>query len=108
MTIRRHTWLVISAIAVAPGCGVLINAVPAIPGSGVSKEESRPVEAFHGLEAGSTLQVTVAVTPGAKPSLKISGDENLVPLIESVVRDGTLILRVKENANLRPNLPPSD
>ncbi len=51
------------------------------------------------------IQVTVAVTPGAKPSLKIQGDDNLVPLIESVVRDGTLIVRIKDNSTISPKLP---
>jgi len=78
---------------------------PAIPGSGVAKEETRAALAFHALDVGNTIQVTATITQGAKPGLKISGDDNLVPLIESVVRDGTLILQVKDNSNLSPKLP---
>jgi Putative auto-transporter adhesin, head GIN domain len=94
------------ALSIAPGCTqVLRLASPAIEGSGVAKEETRPVEAFHAVEAGNALQVTVAVTQGAKPGLKLSGDDNLVPLVESLVRDGTLVLRFKGDSNIRTKLP---
>jgi Putative auto-transporter adhesin, head GIN domain len=106
MTMRRRTWIVASALSVASGCnGSFLRGIPAIQGSGIAKEETRPVEAFHAIEAENALQVTVAVTQGAKSSLKISGDDNLVPLVESVVRDGKLILRIKDNSNIRTKTP---
>jgi hypothetical protein len=107
MTMRWRTWIVVSALFVAPGCNgtFLVKMAPAIRGSGVSMEETRPVEAFHALEAGSALQVTIAVTKDAKPGLKISGDDNLVPLVESEIRDGTLILRIKADSSISPKLP---
>ena len=62
-------------------------------------------DAFHALEAGNALQVKVLVNSGAKPSVKISGDDNLVPLVESFVRDGRLILRLQDNTSISPKLP---
>jgi hypothetical protein len=107
MTIRWRALNVVSAISVASGCNgsFLVKMAPAIQGSGVAKEETRAVLAFHALEAGNALQVTVAVTKGAEPGLKISGDDNLVPLVESVIRDGTLVLRIKDGSNIRTKLP---
>jgi Putative auto-transporter adhesin, head GIN domain len=107
MTMRWRTWIVVSALSVAPGCNgtFLVKMAPAIRGSGIAKEETRPVEAFHALEAGNALQVTVAVTKDAKAGLKISGDDNLVPLVESEVRDGALILRIKADSNISTKLP---
>jgi hypothetical protein len=106
MTMRRRNWLVVSALSVAAGCkGSFTLGTPALQGSGVAKDETRPVEAFHALEAENALQVNLVVTQGAKPSLKISGDDNLVPLVESVVRDGKLILGMKEDTNIRTKLP---
>ncbi len=103
---RRRTWLLVSALSVASGCNARFTiGTPALQGSRVAKDETRPVEAFHALEAENALQVTLVVTPGAKPSLKVSGDDNLVPLVESVVRDGKLILGIKENTNIRTKLP---
>ena len=106
VAMRVSAGIVLSAIGVATGChGNFLIGAPAIAGSGVSKEETRAVDAFHALEAGNAVQVNVTVTPGAKPSLKISGDDNLVPLIESVSRDGTLILRLKDNSSISTKLP---
>jgi hypothetical protein len=103
---RFSAGIVSFGIAVTSGCNALVQIVgPAIPGSGVAKEETRAVDAFHAVDAGNALQVTVTITQGAKPTLKISGDDNLVPLIESVVRDGSLILKVKDNSNISPKVP---
>jgi len=103
---RLSAGIVFLAVSLASGCNASFNILaPGIPGSGVAKEETRLVEAFHALEAGNALQVVVLVNPGAKPSLKISGDDNLVPLVESVIRDGTLILRLKDNSSISPKLP---
>ncbi len=103
---RLNAGIVFLAVGFAPGCNPSVMfGVAGIPGSGVAKEEARAVDAFHAIDAGSALQVTVLVTPGAKPTGKINGDDNLVPLIESVVRDGTLILRLKDNSSISPKLP---
>jgi hypothetical protein len=106
IAMRLSAGIVLSAIGIAAGCqGNFLIGPPPIAGSGVSKEETRPVDAFHSLEAGNALQVNVTVTPGAKPSLKISGDDNLVPFVESVIRDGRLILRIKPNSSISPKVP---
>jgi Putative auto-transporter adhesin, head GIN domain len=103
---RWRVWIAFSALAIAPGCNgiFLARMTPAIQGSGVAKEESRPVEAFHALEAGSTLEVSIEVKKDARPALTIKGDDNIVPLVESVIEDGKLILRIKNNANIRPKV----
>ena len=103
---RRREWIALSALAIASGCNgnFLARMASAIQGSGVAKEESRPVEAFHALEVRSTLEVSIEVKKDAKPSLTIKGDDNIVPLVESVIKDGKLILRIKENANIRPKV----
>jgi hypothetical protein len=38
-------------------------------------------------------------------SLVIEAEDNLLPLLESEVRDGVLYLGIKENANIRPTKP---
>ena len=99
--------IVVSALAIATGCNgrSLLQDGPAIEGSGVAAEENRPVESFHALKAGNALQVTVALSKDAKPGLKISGDDNLVPLVESTLSEGTLTLRIKDDLNTTPKLP---
>jgi hypothetical protein len=99
--------MIVSVLSAASGCSgsFLVKMSPAIRGSGIAKEETRPVEAFHAIEVGNALHVKVVVTKDAKPGLKISGDDNLVPLVESVIRDGALVLRIKDDSNISTKRP---
>ena len=79
---RVSAGIVLFNLGVALGCnGNFSIGPPPIVGSGVSKEEKCAVDAFHAIEAGNAVSVNVTVTPGAKPSLKISGDDNLLPFL---------------------------
>jgi Putative auto-transporter adhesin, head GIN domain len=103
---RSRAGFVLFAAAAAVGCqGKFLIGPPPIAGSGVSKEETRAVAAFHSLEADNALQVIVTVTTGVKPGVKISGDDNLVPFVESFVEDGQLVLRLEDNSSISPKLP---
>jgi hypothetical protein len=103
---RFSAGIAVLAVGFAAGCDAsFLIGGPSIAGSGVAKDENRTVDPFHAVDAGNAIQVTIAVTPGAKPSLRIRGDDNLVPLIESAVRDGKLILRLKDNSSISPKLP---
>ena len=106
MAMRTRLGSLLFAVSAAVGCdGNFLIGPPAIAGSGVSKEETRAVDAFHSLEAGNALQVNVTVTRGAKPGVNIKGDDNLVPFVESFVEDGKLVLRLKANSSISPKLP---
>jgi hypothetical protein len=59
-----------------------------VRGSGVRAEEDRPVAAFHAIELGTCAAVLVKV--GEAPSLHLSGDDNLLPLVKTRVDDGVL------------------
>lgn len=59
-------------------------------GSGVRIEEQRTVEAFHAVQLETAAHVHVRV--GEAPSLSISGDDNVVPKVETRVRGGTLVI----------------
>jgi hypothetical protein len=103
---RSRAGIVLFATAVAVGCkGNFSIGPPPIAGSGISKEENRAVDAFRSLEAGDALQVTVTVAAGVKPGVKISGDDNLVPFVESFVEDGKLVLRLEADSSISPKLP---
>lgn len=64
-----------------------------IIGSGKIITEQRPVSAFTTLENDSFFQVIV--TAGDKDDIEISGDEKLVPQVETVVEGERLIIRNK-------------
>jgi len=68
-----------------------------ITGSGVARTETRDVAGFHAIVLGVPARLTLR--QGANESLSISGDDNIVPLVEAVVEDGTLRIRWARKGN---------
>lgn len=81
MGMALATW----AMVAATGCNF-----QTIQGSGVAKTETRKVDDFHAVEVGGAIQATVKI--GDKPSVVLEGDDNLVPLIETKVEKGRLVI----------------
>ena len=73
----------------------------AITGSGVVKTEARPATAFHAIALD--VHARLELRQGDGESLSITGDDNIVPLIETVVESGTLKIRWAGNANYSTN-----
>jgi Putative auto-transporter adhesin, head GIN domain len=67
-------------------------------GNGVWREESRKISDFHEIAVGGGAKLTIK--KGA-PSLTISGDENILPLMRTEVQNGRLVIEQTE-WNLRP------
>lgn len=68
-----------------------------VPGSGVSATEVRTLENFNRVRfygSGSAF-----ITIGAPRSFEITGDDNLLPLIETRVQDGALIIEPNQSIN---------
>ncbi|HEX4621460.1 MAG TPA: head GIN domain-containing protein, partial [Myxococcaceae bacterium] len=59
-------------------------------GSGVMKEESRQVPAFHRVKVSQGVEAEV--TQGGKPSVVVRGDDNLIKFVRTEVTDGTLVI----------------
>ena len=80
-----------------PACdvNVTIGGEPGLQGSGVEATETREVGAFSRvlLEGAGTLELST----GAATPLTMSGDDNLLPLIETTVTDGELLIRPRES-----------
>lgn len=62
-----------------------------IEGSGIAAEEQRDVRAFRSVALRAPADVTVEVGP--EPSLSITADDNLLPILETFVDDGRLVIR---------------
>jgi Putative auto-transporter adhesin, head GIN domain len=81
-------------LALIAGCNTwhtsTAGPTPYVAGSGQFVTESRPVQAISHVIATAGLRVTIAHT-GA-PSLDITAEDNIIPLIESVERGGVLTL----------------
>jgi hypothetical protein len=71
-----------------------------VQGSGNVKRETRQVGHFKGLALGLPGQVEVRT--GNSEGLTIETDDNLLPLIETVVEGGTLEIRNKNRVNVKP------
>jgi hypothetical protein len=79
------------------GAGLLVN------GSGVTKEESREVPAFTGVEVTSAFEANVSIGPKASVTLNV--EDNLLPLIKTDVKDGRLIVRFESGYNIQSTKP---
>lgn len=76
------------ALVLLTGCGGVVS------GSGRAAQVDRTVTAWRTLDVASGIQATVS--RGA-PSVRLTGDDNLLPLIETVVEGDTLHVRLVPN-----------
>jgi len=89
------------ALVVVLGC----TCCNMVRGSGVEAEETRQVPQFSRMEIDGSYVVKINVDKNGKDTvaLKISGDDNILPLIDTEVSDGKLT--VKSDKNLSFNDP---
>jgi putative autotransporter adhesin-like protein len=71
-------------------CRYNINIGDGVEGSGNVKTESRNIGSFHGVDAGGGL--AVIVEQGDAVSIKVEADDNIIPLIQTEVRNGILFI----------------
>jgi hypothetical protein len=96
---RRHLLLAaagLATFAVAPGAHAA-----SVTGSGRVITEARPVGDFVAI--GNSGSTDIEVRQGATTSVQVQGDDNIVPLIETVVEGGregpTLQIRARRGAS---------
>lgn len=73
-----------------------------VVGSGVLKTQELHISDFSKIEVATAIDANIKV--GEKTSLKLTGDDNLLELIETTVNNNTLTIKVKPNASLRQKL----
>jgi hypothetical protein len=73
------------------GCSHMRGYGDQVVGSGVIKTEKRQVSSFTSVEASGSFNVEIVCQK--EPSLEIEGDDNLLPLLKTEVRGGTLYLK---------------
>lgn len=84
----------------ALGCGLSFG--PAVAGSGDVTSQNRSVPAFDRIDIGGEYEVLVRV--GAGRSVVLEGDDNLLPLIRTEVRNGTLHIESDEDLEPRDEI----
>ena len=83
----------------AAGCR---NLRPAVAGSGVSKTEQRTVADFDEIEIQGSGRIVVAIGPLS--TISITGDDNILPLIQTSVRGRRLVIRELQGTNPRVDI----
>jgi len=86
------------------GCGHLgvVFSMDQVEGSGKVTSETRSVPDFKKIQDDGSVNVYVKVGPAT--SIKIEGDDNLLPLIKTKVKDGTLIISNKKSLHSNKKL----
>jgi len=82
MKILKIVIIILASVFLA-GCNGI-----GVRGSGIVKDETRDIFEFDALEVGGFYHVTVEC--GKEPALQITGDDNIIPLIRTEIRGGTL------------------
>jgi hypothetical protein len=72
-------------------------------GSGTAKTDKRPLEAFTSVAMAGSF--TVDVVAGDKLGVEVTADDNLLPLIITEVKGGTLSIHVKDGENIKQKTP---
>jgi hypothetical protein len=90
---NRITFVLVAAVTVVAGCSR-----PGIKGDGVIKTEDRSISDFSKVVVTGGYKIKWS---SGKPALNISADQNLLPLIHTVVSGTTLEIGSEEN--LRPS-----
>jgi len=85
---NKITILLAAAVTLFAGCS------RGIKGDGVIKTENRSIPGFSKVEVTGAFKINWS---SGKPALDISADQNLLPLIETVVNGDTLRIESKEN-----------
>ena len=100
MNAIRRTVLATIALACAP-----VAWAEEVVGSGKSVTEKRAVSGFRAVAI--SVPGSVELVQGGAETLTLTADDNVAPLIESVVEDGKLRIRFRERGhlNVRPRAP---
>ncbi len=93
---KKVLYFVLPIAMLAQGC---LADLVSQKGNGQIKTESRDLAAFHAIELIGEGKVIIEQGPVSGVSL--TGDENLLSLVNTKVKDGTLVIKPRENQHLR-------
>jgi hypothetical protein len=90
MRSHRRIVIVLAALVLISGC---FRSFQITQGSGVRTKVTRDVTAFREISVSNAM--TVDVTIGSELQVEVEGDDNIVPLVETRVESGSLIISVQ-------------
>ena len=83
------------------GC-VRVSGGPRVVGSGIAQTETRQVGAFQNVRIDGSAKVNVKI--GGEPSLTVTADDNILPILTTDVRGDTLVISCKDNVSYSPKV----
>jgi hypothetical protein len=72
------------------GCGKYMKWGSGVSGSGTVKTEKRDVGAFSSVDVSGAYEVEIVCQK--QPSLEVEGDDNILPLVQTYVKNNTLYI----------------
>ena len=94
---------VLIALVVVSGCNAEFGGAPAVKGSGVVAEERREASGFTDVAVSGVGEVTI--DQAEAESLAVEAEDNILPLLDTSVRDGVLHLGTRQNTSISPTRP---
>ncbi len=95
-------WALVGLLAIGlAGCTLVTGGVR---GSGEVVSEPREVGEFDAVRLASVGELRI--TQGEAAALTVEADDNLLPLITTEVRNGTLVIGTRPNQSIRPSTGP--
>src|SRR4051812_25644578 len=100
----RISTLMLSAgcLGVLAGCHFDMDFSQGVDGSGKAISESKTVGSFTKIREDGAANLYVKVGPST--SVKVEGDDNIVPMVKCTVEDGTLVIKTKGNFHPKTKL----
>jgi hypothetical protein len=102
MTKKILAILILGAL-IFSGCYLIPDVPGTVKGSGNVISESRDATGFTSISVEGSANVNVAI--GTKESVVISGEENILPLIETNVENHQLVIKTKPQTNYTTTKP---
>jgi hypothetical protein len=91
---KKIPLVILSIVALLPmACSLAVNSAKIIKGSGVVASETRHVSGFDAIQLAGSADVTVSF--GDSESVVVEAEDNILPLIETVVRGSELVIKWK-------------
>ena len=95
----KRTVCLLAVLVVMTGCGSLKWGRKGTTGSGTVKTEKRDVGAFSSVDVSGAYEVEIVCQK--QPGLEVEGDDNILPLVKTYVKNNTLYITSEQSFNVR-------
>jgi hypothetical protein len=101
---KKIPLVILSIVALLPmACSLTVNSPKIVTGSGVVASETRHVSGFDAIQLAGSADVTISF--GDSESVIVEAEDNILPLIETVVSGGELIIKWKPMTSVADTEP---